>query len=63
MYLPDADVNFNANVELHGSIMTKTFLQNHGADVYYDASLRDANLNGISSPIHLIFDGNTYAEL
>jgi len=45
IYAPAADVHQYNSVQLYGAIVANNFTQDVNADVYYDASLRDASLS------------------
>ncbi|KPJ66762.1 MAG: hypothetical protein AMJ43_07080 [Coxiella sp. DG_40] len=47
IYAPNADIHLYNNSEIYGSIVGKTFVQDVGANVHYDASLRNASVNDI----------------
>ncbi len=63
IYTPNADVIFNSLVELYGSVVGRTFIQNNGANVHYDANLRDLQIEGVSCDINVISQPNSYVEI
>lgn len=63
IYVPDANVYFNHLVELYGSVAGRNFDQSNGADVHYDANLRNATVEGVSSDINIACQPNSYVEM
>ncbi|MBN1765303.1 MAG: hypothetical protein JW860_08615 [Sedimentisphaerales bacterium] len=63
LYLPNAHVEFNHNVELHGAVISESFTQNNGVNVYYDANLRDSEIGVTTSSFSIVANGNSYSEL
>ena len=45
IYAPNADVHLHKNVEVYGSFVCDSFVQDLDADFHYDASLRDVSVN------------------
>jgi hypothetical protein len=63
IYTPNAEVQFHHLVELYGSVVGRTFLQNNGTNVHYDANLRDLNVEGVSCDINVACQPNSYVEM
>lgn len=47
IYAPNADVRSHNSVQIYGSIIANTFIQDVSANLWYDASLRDVSYNDI----------------
>jgi hypothetical protein len=47
IYAPNANIHLFNNTELFGSVVGKSFIQDVGANVHYDASLRQVSVNDI----------------
>ncbi len=45
IYAPNADVRSHNSVEMYGEIVANSFIQDVSANLHYDASLRDVNIN------------------
>jgi len=47
IYAPNADVRSHNSVQIYGSIIANSFIQDVSANLWYDASLRDVSYNDI----------------